>query len=112
VFVEPANLLDTWDLGLDLFIKHIIQRDRIQGVLITAILNQVRYEREGFPVNTAAVQSCVDVFLRLRIDGVTVYKREIEPILLEQTKAYYQEEGRNLVQSCDAPHFLNKVRRC
>ena len=87
MFVKPNGLLETWDLGLDLFIKNIIKRDRIQGVLITAILNQVRYEREGFPVNQAAVQSCIDVFLRLRIDDITVYKRELEPVLLEQTKA-------------------------
>ncbi|KAJ3573649.1 hypothetical protein NP233_g2313 [Leucocoprinus birnbaumii] len=111
VFVKPNGLLETWDLGLDLFIKNIIKRDRIQGVLITAILNQVRYEREGFPVNQAAVQSCIDVFLRLRIDDITVYKRELEPVLLEQTKAFYQAEGKTLVQSCDAPQFLKKVER-
>lgn len=111
VYVRQQSLLETWDLGLDLFIKNIIQRDRIQGVLITAILNQIRYEREGYTVNQAAVQSCVDVFLRLRIDGVTIYKRELEPVLLEQTTSFYQEEGKTLVQSCDAPQFLKKVER-
>ena len=109
VFVKPNDLLETWDLGLDLFIKNIIQRDRIQGVLITVILNQVRYEREGYPVNQAAIQSCVDVLLRLRIDGDTIYKRELEPVLLEQTITFYQEEGKTLVQSSDASNFLMKV---
>lgn len=109
MFVKPNDLLETWDLGLDLFIKNIIQRDRIQGVLITVILNQVRYEREGYPVNQAAIQSCVDVLLRLRIDGDTIYKRELEPVLLEQTITFYQEEGKTLVQSSDASNFLMKV---
>jgi len=101
--------METWDLGLDLFIKNIIQRDQIQVVLITVILNQVRYEREGYPVNQAAIQSCVDVLLRLRIDGDTIYKRELEPVLLEQTAVFYQEEGKTLVQSCDVSDFLMKV---
>ncbi|KXN89109.1 Cullin-3 [Leucoagaricus sp. SymC.cos] len=111
VYVKPNNLPETWDLGLELFIRHIIQRDRIQNVLIAAILNQVRYEREGLVVNQAAVQSCVDVFLRLRINDVTLYKRELEPILLEHTMAFYQEEGKTLAQTCDAPQFLQKVER-
>jgi len=109
MFVKPNDLLETWDLGLDLFIKNIIQRDRIQVVLITVILNQVRYEREGYPVDQAAIQSCVDVLLRLRIDGDTIYKRELEPALLEQTTTFYQEEGKTLVRSCDVSDFLMKV---
>jgi cullin 3 len=43
------------------------------------------------------------------MDGMTLYKRDIEPILLEQTTIFYQEEGRTLVQSCDVPQFLKKV---
>lgn len=79
--------------------------------MVTAILDQVRHERAGHTVNRSAIQGCVDVFLRLRVDniGTTVYKRDVEPAFLEQSKIFYEEEGRMLVQTCDAPEFLERV---
>lgn len=61
-------------------------------------------------VNRSAIQGCVDVFLRLRDEsGTTIFNRDIEPAFLEQSMVFYKEEGKKLVQSCDAPEFLSKV---
>jgi cullin 3 len=62
-------------------------------------------------VNRSAIQGCVDVFLRLRDgSGTTIFNRDVEPAFLEQSMVFYKEEGKKMVQSCDAPEFLQKVR--
>ncbi|KAF9444819.1 Cullin-domain-containing protein [Macrolepiota fuliginosa MF-IS2] len=110
VYVKPANVPETAELGHDLFLDRII-RDPIRGHLVSTILDQIRYEREGYMVNRSAIQGCVDVLLRLHIDslGTTVYRRDVEPAFLDQSTIFYQTEGKNLVQTCDAPEFLERV---
>ena len=80
--------------------------------ITTAILNQILIDRDGYAINRSAVKSCVDVLLRLRYenDGATVYQRHIEPGILKESKSFYTEEGTKLVETCDAPEFLRRVR--
>ncbi|XP_006459375.1 hypothetical protein AGABI2DRAFT_218523 [Agaricus bisporus var. bisporus H97] len=111
IYVEKAKAKKTWELGLQLFIERII-RAPIQNHLVTAVLDQVRYEREGLMVNRSAIQGCVDVFLRLRDEsGTTIFHRDVEPAFLEQSMVFYEAEGKKLVQSCDAPEFLRKAEQ-
>lgn len=95
-------------MGLTLFYKHII-KSPIKDHIVTAILNQVRHERNGYGINRSAVKGCVEVFLRLNFDDATVYKHDLEPRLLQESEAFYKKEGQELVNSCDAPEFLRRV---
>lgn len=106
---KAANVPETWEAGLNLFLKHII-RPPIQEHIITAILNQVEFERDGYTINRSAVKGCVRVLLGLQApDGTTVYKRDLEPPVLTASRIYYEREGRRLVETCDAPEFLQRV---
>ena len=100
-----------WDAGMKLFLTHMI-KPPIQEHVISAILNQIHIDREGYAINRSAVKSCVDVLLRLRYesDGMSVYQRIVEPGILRESKAFYTEEGTKLVETCDAPEFLRRVR--
>lgn len=101
---------EIWDAGLNLFLKHII-RPPIKDHLVTAILTQIQFERDGYVVNRSAIKGCVDVFLTLEdANGITVYKRDLEPALLKESQTFYEAEGSKLLQSCDAPEFLRRVR--
>lgn len=95
---------------MDLFLEHII-KPPIQEHMITAILNQVRFEREGNVINRSAVKACVEVFLTLSADssGATVYARDLEPALLKESENYYRSEGIALIETCDAPEYLRRV---
>ncbi|KAJ7773239.1 Cullin-domain-containing protein [Mycena metata] len=94
---------------LNLFLKHII-RPPIKDHLVTAILTQIQFERDGYVVNRSAIKGCVDVFLTLEdANGITVYKRDLEPALLKESQTFYEAEGSKLLQSCDAPEFLRRV---
>lgn len=95
---------------MNLFLKHII-RPPIKDYAITAILNQLEFERDGYTINRSAVKGCVDVLLSLdaQAGGPTVYKDSVEPVILSETVAYYSKEGERLVQTLDVPSILAKV---
>ncbi|KAJ7127021.1 Cullin-domain-containing protein [Mycena epipterygia] len=109
VYAKSADVPEIWDAGLNLFLKHII-RPPIKEHLVTAILNQIQFERDGYVVNRSAIKGCVDVFLDLEdANGLNVYKRDLEPALLRESQTFYESEGLKLLQSCDAPEYLRRV---
>ncbi|KAF9003928.1 Cullin [Cyathus striatus] len=112
VYTKSANVPGTWEKGLELFLKHII-RPPIKDHLITAILNQVQFERDGHVINRSAVKGCVDVMLTLEVDnfGTSVYKRDFEPSFLRESEHFYKSEGERLLNSCDASEFLQQVEK-
>ncbi|KAJ7227159.1 Cullin-domain-containing protein [Mycena pura] len=109
VYAKSAEVPEIWEAGLNLFLKHII-RPPIKEHLVAAILNQIHFERDGFVVNRSAIKGCVDVFLTLvDANGMTVYKRDLEPALLLESQSFYESEGLKLLQSCDASEYLRRV---
>lgn len=97
-------------MGLELFLAHIM-KDPIKEHIITAILRQIRHERDKNAINRSVVKECVDVFLSLRADNNpdTIYKTELEPPLLEATRDFYLKEGQEFATSYNAPEFLRRV---
>ena len=108
VHTKSANVPTTDEMRLTLFYKHII-KPPIKDHIVTAILNQVRHERNGSGINRSAVKGCVEVLLSLKSNDATVYKRDLEPMLLQESVVFYEKEGQELVNSCDAPEFLRRV---
>lgn len=109
MYTKSADVPEIWDAGLILFLKHIF-RPPIEGHIITAILSQIRFERDGYVINRSAVKGCVDVLMSLDVgNGTAVYKRDLEPALLRESEAFYKEEGLKLLETCDAPEYLARV---
>ncbi|KAG7451148.1 Cullin-domain-containing protein [Guyanagaster necrorhizus] len=110
VYTKAAEVPETWETGLTLFLEHIF-RPPIKEHVITAILTQIEFEREGYTINRSAVKGCVDVFLTLQTSagGPTVYKEDLEPALLKKSRSFYEAEGKRLLISCDAPEYLRRV---
>ncbi|TFK72891.1 Cullin-domain-containing protein [Pluteus cervinus] len=110
VYTKGAGVPETWEAGLELFLENIM-RGPIQVHLITAILDQVQFERDGHVINRSAVKGCVDVLLGLTTDdkGTNLYKRDLEQPLLAASEKFYQGEGDRLVETCGAPEFLSRV---
>lgn len=93
-----------------IFHDHMI-KPPIREYLVSAVLNQIKIEREGFAINRSAVKSCVDVLLQLQEDqdGSSVYKKVLEPAILKDSEVFYAAEGQNLLNTCDAPEYLRRV---
>lgn len=83
----------------------------IKEHIISAVLEEIRTERDGFVINRSAVKGCVDVFLQLSDgpSGESVYKRDLEPAILRESQVFYKAEGLKLLETCDAPEYLNRV---
>jgi cullin 3 len=108
--VKPADLLGVVDLGRDLFVKHVLRsptRDHVNN----AILSLLRLERDGHVINGSTITNCVDNLLRLsdNSDGMTVYKRHLEPDFLRQSEAYYKAEVGKLLETCNVLQYLRRV---
>ncbi|KAH8092592.1 Cullin-domain-containing protein [Cristinia sonorae] len=109
VYTKSAGVPEIWDKGLLLFLKHIIHPP-ISTHIISAILDQIRTERDGFVINRSAVKGCVEVLLQLSDpDGPSVYKRDLEPAFLQESELFYRAEGEKLLESCTAPEYLTRV---
>lgn len=108
IYPEKANLPTTWGKGLELFLKHII-RSPINDHVVATILELVKYEREGYPINRSSVKACVDVFHGLQTDQGTVYKRDVEQQFLKESQAFYEAEAHNLLSTCECPEYLRRV---
>jgi cullin 3 len=109
-YSKSAELPEIWDAGYILFWKHIIQPP-IDEHIYSAILGQIRMERDGYPINRSAVKECVDVLLVLRVngDGPSVYGRDLEPAILCDSELFYKREADSLLESCGAPEYLRRV---
>ena len=103
-----------WDAGLRLFIQHIM-RPPIEDHIISAILTLIQIERDGYTINRSSVKGCVDVFLQLEDhtsrDGISLYKRDIEPAVLKESEIFYEKEGERLIETCDASEYLRRVSK-
>ncbi|VDB88409.1 unnamed protein product [Peniophora sp. CBMAI 1063] len=109
VWTKDAHLPEIVEKGRELFLKHII-RPPIQGHVQSAVLGLLRIERDGYVINRSSVTGCVDVLLQLNDpSGLTVYKRDLEPVVLSESQAYYKAEGERLLETCDAPEYLRRV---
>ncbi|KAG6331221.1 hypothetical protein ID866_7870, partial [Astraeus odoratus] len=110
VYTKSNNVPEIWDAGLDVFVKHIV-RPPIQDHLVSAILCLIQIERDGYVISRSAVKECVDVLLQLcsSQDSETVYKRDVEPAVLQSSETFYKAEAERLRASCDAPEFLRRV---
>ncbi|KAA1467488.1 Cullin-domain-containing protein [Dentipellis sp. KUC8613] len=109
-YSKNAQVPEVIEAGRNIFLKRVI-RPPIEDRVLSAILSQLRIERNGYMINRSAVTGCVDVLLQLSDigDNVSVYKRDLEPLILRESETYYKAEGEKLLDSCDAPEYLRRV---
>lgn len=110
-----AGVPPVYDLGLSLFLIHIIRRPTIHTHLISTLLSQVQLEREGFTITRSTVRECIDILLRLQVPeregGASVYQQDFEPEFLRRSGEWYEyEAGEELIKS-DASLYLSNVSR-
>lgn len=111
VYAPAQRVPVIYDAGVLLFYKHVIEPP-IEGHLVDAVLDEVRVERDGFAINQSAVRGCVEVLCLLRADQRTpsVYLEKLEPPLLDESRRFYEIEGKQKLGSCSAPEYITHVR--
>jgi len=110
VYTKSAQVPEIIDAGLNLFLRRIV-RPPMKDHVFAAILSLLHIERDGYVINRSAATGCVDVLLQLsdNTDGTSVYKRDLEPLILRESEGFYKAEGERLMEACDASEYLRRV---
>ncbi|KDQ14875.1 hypothetical protein BOTBODRAFT_158904 [Botryobasidium botryosum FD-172 SS1] len=112
-YTVTAKVLPIWDAGVQLFLQRIIRSPayNICSHIINCILTQIHIERDGYTITRSSMKGCVDILLQIvDIDnGLSVYKTDLEPRVLQESKAFFEAECERLLEVCDAPEYLRRA---
>ncbi|CAD6563777.1 MAG: Cullin-3 [Tremellales sp. Tagirdzhanova-0007] len=117
VYTVAAGVPLIYDIGLTLFLQHIIRSAThpIHTHLIATLLSQVQLERDGETITRSTVRECVDILLRLtgseREAGKNVYLTDFEPEFLRRSSEFYSMEAVDMLETGDASRYLRNVER-
>eukprot|EP01026_Neomeris_dumetosa_P068944 TRINITY_DN6783_c0_g1_i5.p1 TRINITY_DN6783_c0_g1~~TRINITY_DN6783_c0_g1_i5.p1 ORF type:complete len:481 (+),score=56.27 TRINITY_DN6783_c0_g1_i5:37-1443(+) len=90
-----------FDLGLQLFCKHLRQHPQIENHTVKGIIQLICKERNGEQVPQGLLRSLVKMFSNLGI-----YDSALENHVLEDTRTFYRGEGDSLVNTMNVSDFL------
>lgn len=115
MYTPSAGLPLVYDLGLSLFLQHIVRSPThpIHTHLIATLLSQVQLEREGETITRSTVRECVDILLRLTVPeregGKNVYLTDFEPEFLKRSAEFYRIEALEFMENAGASMYLLNV---
>ncbi|EIW72022.1 hypothetical protein TREMEDRAFT_70610 [Tremella mesenterica DSM 1558] len=117
VYTPAAGVPQIYDVGLTLFLQHIVRslRHSIHTHLIATLLSQIQLERDGEIITRSTVRDCIDILLRLTLSeregGKSVYSTDFEPEFLRNSADYYRAEALEIIERGDASRYLQNVER-
>ncbi|TPX49800.1 hypothetical protein SeMB42_g00608 [Synchytrium endobioticum] len=104
--LQTSWLLSLWDMGLDLFRKHIMENIDIKKRTLVGLLNQIRHERDGEVVSRPLLRTLFRAFMDLGI-----YTHVFETPFLDRTESYYQTEAKKHFMEIEAAPGADSVAR-
>uniref|UniRef100_A0A453M039 Cullin family profile domain-containing protein n=1 Tax=Aegilops tauschii subsp. strangulata TaxID=200361 RepID=A0A453M039_AEGTS len=96
-----ANLCSVWDMGLQLFRKHISLSPEIEHKTVTGLLRLIESERLGEAIDKTLLSHLLKMFTDLGM-----YSETFEKPFLECTSEFYATEGVKYLQQSDIPDYL------
>eukprot|EP00271_Cylindrocystis_brebissonii_P008559 TRINITY_DN22947_c0_g1_i1.p1 TRINITY_DN22947_c0_g1~~TRINITY_DN22947_c0_g1_i1.p1 ORF type:complete len:827 (-),score=185.08 TRINITY_DN22947_c0_g1_i1:668-3148(-) len=99
--IQTTGVRSLWDLGLDLFRKHLERLPEVEGKTIAGLLGLIEQERMGETVDRTLIKHLVKCFSSLGI-----YAESFERPFLEATASFYAAEGVRYMQQADVPDYL------
>ncbi|XP_078162441.1 cullin4 isoform X1 [Carex rostrata] len=98
------NICSVWDMGLQLFRKHLSIAPGVEHKTVTGILRLIESERLGEAVDRTLLSHLLKMFTALG-----VYSESFEKTFLECTSEFYTTEGIKYMQQSDIPDYLKHV---
>jgi hypothetical protein len=113
VHTSAENVPEITIAGLHLFLDNVLHSKNlpVREHVISALLGQVRVERDGYSINRSAMKECVEIYTTLinSKNGVKVYYEDLEPSFLNESQGFYATEAQKLLETCDAPEYLRRA---
>ncbi|KAH1102724.1 hypothetical protein GLYMA_13G218500v4 [Glycine max] len=101
---QTANVRSLWDMGLQLFRKHLSLSPEVEHKTVTGLLRMIESERKGEAVDRTLLNHLLKMFTALGI-----YAESFEKPFLECTSEFYAAEGVKYMQQSDVPDYLKHV---
>ncbi|KAJ6416840.1 hypothetical protein OIU84_002677 [Salix udensis] len=101
---QTPNVRSLWDMGLQLFRKHLSLSPEVEHKTVTGILRMIERERLG----ESADRSLLDHLLKM-FTSLGIYAESFESPFLECTSEFYASEGMKYMQQSDVPDYLKHV---
>ncbi|CAN6465251.1 unnamed protein product [Victoria cruziana] len=101
---QTANVRSLWDMGLQLFRKHLSLCREVEHKTVTGLLRLIEKERLGEAIGRALLNHLLKMFTALGI-----YTESFEKPFLEGTSDFYAAEGVKYMQQSDVPDYLRHV---
>ncbi|KAK8392981.1 hypothetical protein O3P69_013189 [Scylla paramamosain] len=102
--LQNAQVSSIWDMGLELFRKHILEEVVVENRCVDGLLMMIEKERSGETIDRSLVKS----LLRM-LSSLQVYHKVFENKFLVATEQLYLREGQRLTQDRDVPQYLLHV---
>ncbi|KAG2545394.1 cullin-4-like [Panicum virgatum] len=99
-----ANICSVWDMGLQLFRKHLSLSPEIEHKTVTGLLRLIESERLGEAIDRTLLSHLLKMFTALGM-----YSESFEKPFLECTSEFYATEGVKYMQQSDIPDYLKHV---
>ncbi|CAN6683666.1 unnamed protein product [Malus baccata var. baccata] len=101
---QTPNVRSLWDMGLQLFRKHLSLSPEVEHKTVTGLLRMIEKERLGEAVARTLLNHLLKMFTALGI-----YSESFEKPFLECTSEFYAAEGMKYMQQADVPDYLKHV---
>ncbi|CAN6847655.1 unnamed protein product [Brassica oleracea] len=102
--IQNPNIRSLWEMGLQLFRKHLSLSPDVEQRTVTALLRMIEKERLAEAVNRTLLSHLLKMFTALGI-----YSESFEKHFLECTSEFYAAEGMKYMQQYDVPEYLKHV---
>ncbi|KAK6932201.1 Cullin, N-terminal [Dillenia turbinata] len=101
---QTPNVRSLWDMGLQLFRKHLSLSPEVEHKTVTGLLRMIERERLGEVVDGTLLNHLLKMFTALGI-----YLESFEKPFLECTSEFYAAEGVKYMQQSDVSDYLKHV---
>ncbi|KAJ7544778.1 hypothetical protein O6H91_09G092800 [Diphasiastrum complanatum] len=102
--IQNSNIKSLWDMGLQLFRKHLSLCPEVEHKTVTGLLRLIEKERMLESVDRTLLKHLLRMFGALGIYSVAFEKQ-----FLECTADFYAAEGTRFMQQTDVPDYLKHV---
>jgi len=75
-------------------------------------LVQIYREREGDQIETALLQSVLEMLVEIGMGMMDCYENDFEDYMLKESAAYYSQKASNWIAEYSCPVYMQKVNSC
>eukprot|EP00123_Amoebidium_parasiticum_P013570 comp22032_c0_seq1/m.31981 comp22032_c0_seq1/g.31981 ORF comp22032_c0_seq1/g.31981 comp22032_c0_seq1/m.31981 type:complete len:752 (-) comp22032_c0_seq1:260-2515(-) len=102
--LQTSGIITLWDLGLHLFLQHIVSNVEVQHKTLAGILQLIETERLGNAVDRSLLKS----LLRM-LSSLQIYGKVFETPFITASQRFYANEGRQKMQELNVHGYLRHV---